>query len=347
MNPYLQNVLDQPEALREASVNYESQARQVVGALQARHGSPDLVVFTGMGSSYCAGRVAAHYLNHRGVRAVAVESSDLLYFDLNGITPRTWVILVSQSGESVEIRGLVDQLRGKAPVLGVANVPGSYLAASVEDRFLMGISPDHSIAVKTYTGSILALLEIAAAIAGDPAQVWRESFKAGLDAMEHYLNSWGTVMDEVFGVFQGSGHIMLLARGPSSATALEGALLLKEGAKVHAEAMNGGQFRHGSIEVVDEMFRGFVFSAAGTVGDLDQRLAQQIAQCGGTVALVSPATPGLDHPRVHHFALPRLNEFVSPLVQILPVQLLAYRLAESRSVTPGHFRNTTPTIRTE
>ena len=347
MNAYLQNVLDQPQALRSAMATYEDQARSAIGILEKQHGRPDLVVFTGMGSSYCAGTVAAHYLNHRGVRATAAESSDLLYFDLGGLTPKTWVILVSQSGESVEIHGLVDRLQEKVPVVAVANVPDSYLATAVESRFLMGISPDHSIAVKTYTGSILALLEVASAIAGDPAGTWRPEFDAALQAMESYLVHWEATMNHVFGALGDAQYLSLLGRGPSYATALEGALLLKEGAKINAEAMNGGQFRHGSIEVVDARYRGLVFSAAGVVGDLDQRLTRQIAGSGGTVGLVSPQAPEVDSPTVHHVAMPRLNEFLAPLVQIVPVQLFTYRLAESRGVTPGHFRNTTPTIRTE
>lgn len=347
MNPYLQNVLDQPDALRSAAGSYEDQARPLVRTVEARYGKPDLVVFTGMGSSYCASRVAAHYLNKRGVRATAVESSDLLYFDVDGLTPNTWTILVSQSGESVEIHGLVDRLQGKVPVIGVANVQDNYLATHVEHRFLMGISADHSIAVKTYTGSILALLQIASAIAGDPLGTWTAEVAIALNAMEQFLDNWEAEMNEVFKALGEGSQFTLLARGPSMATALEGALLLKEGAKVNAEAMNGGQFRHGSIEVVDDRYRGFVFSAGASVAELDERLAEQIAQCGGTVALVSPQAAGGVAASIHRTVVPRVNEFLAPLVQILPVQLFAYRLAESHGVTPGHFRNTTPTIRTE
>ena len=128
----------------------------------------------------------------------------------------------------------------------------------------------------------------------------------------------------------------LLARGPSLASAHEGALLFHEVAKSPAVAMPIASFRHGPVEVVDQNFRGFVFAPQGTTRDLNLSLAHDLVQFGGEIRLIGPS--GSQARDARWCDLPSVSETLAPLFEIVPLQTAAFQLAVLRGIVPGSFR---------
>jgi len=117
---------------------------------------------------------------------------------------------------------------------------------------------------------------------------------------------------------------------------MAGALILKEAAKMGAEGSSAGQFRHGPLETVAPGFAAVVFAMQGRTRDIDLRLALDIAEFGGRVVVVG-SDEELRQERIFYLALPLLHEFCSPLLEIVPIQLLSWRIAREKGLQPGKF----------
>jgi glucosamine--fructose-6-phosphate aminotransferase (isomerizing) len=126
---------------------------------------------------------------------------------------------------------------------------------------------------------------------------------------------------------------------------LEGALLFQEAAKASAIGMPAATFRHGPVELVDASFRGLIFAPHGRTYELSVALARDLARFGGRVRLVGPQITngfGLEWCRT-----PSVPEMLAPLVEIVPVQVAALRLAQLRGIEVGSFRYTPQVTRDE
>jgi glucosamine--fructose-6-phosphate aminotransferase (isomerizing) len=141
------------------------------------------------------------------------------------------------------------------------------------------------------------------------------------------------------------GYTTLLGRGPSVASALGGALLLKETTKVPAEGANAGQFRHGAIEIISPDSFAIMFSPRGTSSRLNLQLTAQLEKSGAHILFIGAADGHQPSSRlILEIVVP--NEFLAPLFEIVPLQLLSYALALKVGIQPGTFKNTTPVVLT-
>ncbi len=117
---------------------------------------------------------------------------------------------------------------------------------------------------------------------------------------------------------------------------MEGSLLFNEVAKTPAIGMGAGNFRHGPVEVVDEAFSAFVFATQRETRELEMALARKLRSFGGQVQVIasglSGSTAEIDWP------IPVVSGLLAPVLEIVPVQLASYRLAEWKGLIPGEFR---------
>jgi glucosamine--fructose-6-phosphate aminotransferase (isomerizing) len=196
---------------------------------------------------------------------------------------------------------------------------------------------DEAVAIQTYTGTLLvmellvAALADAVAAAADEARAAIELLRDTIEAGVGQFERWDT-----FFASRSSAH--LLARGPSTASAFEGALLLNETARIPAAGMSAASFRHGPVEVVDEAFASLVFAPATHTGMLDLALARDLARFGGRVLVIGHRQP--EFADLEWYETPNVAEQLLPLLEIVPVQFAALRLAQSRGLVPGRFRYT-------
>jgi glucosamine--fructose-6-phosphate aminotransferase (isomerizing) len=133
--------------------------------------------------------------------------------------------------------------------------------------------------------------------------------------------------------FDGAQVIHLLARGRSIASIGEGALLFNEVAKFPSAPMEAAQFRHGPAEIVDERYRAIVFAPHDHARELNIALAHDLTRLGGQVRLIGPGETERGW-----WTTPDVPASLAPLIEIIPVQCAAMRLAEWRGLTPGEFR---------
>ncbi len=334
---YRSDVLEQPQVLRALVQTYQQDS---VWSLLAAY-SQDLIILTGMGASYNALYPAWVYLNQQGKTALHLETSTLIHYLPAVLDTPCLIVAVSQSGESIEIQRLVEQVTTrrrhlKSPVLiSVTNSAHNTLADHSDLALPTHAGPEVGIATKTYTSSLLVLDWIAKALV---EKVQPQDFEQGnaiATCMQTFLDHCPTEMADAFKALKSSIYVGIIGRGPALATAKNGALILKEGVRLPAEGYSGGQFRHGPREMVSANIGLVVLTTPGSTLDLHLRLASDIVEYGGQlVCLGQSGVPGsvtLSLPAVEAASL-------YPILEILPIQLLAAQLADSKGITPGKFR---------
>ncbi|MHA1733519.1 MAG: SIS domain-containing protein [Promethearchaeota archaeon] len=352
MTTFVDELLDQPRALDGCWRHYRDNWEGTIGQFceSWASGRFDRVVVSGMGSSLFAGHTLFVGLNRAGVPTWEVDAGELLRTFPKKALEKTLLVLVSQSGESGEVVGILDGLEadGVHPFLvGVVNDEGSTLGQAADVVLPMKAGPETSVTSKTYTCTLLVhYLLVSAArdrstsperLEGDVTGVTRAVAEA-LDARE--------VAGRLAASFTpATKHIEYIAHGTALSTAYQAALNTKEIVKVSSEASSFGQFRHGGIEMTCPEFRAVVVANEPWGASNGENLALSVAERwgGGAVLFISnhpvKATGKFDaNTNLYRFQHGVEDPFLSPIVEIVPVQLLLVEMARQRGVVPGEFR---------
>jgi glucosamine--fructose-6-phosphate aminotransferase (isomerizing) len=296
------------------------------------------VVITGMGASLFAALPLETHLCALGINAVAIEAGELLHYRHHAYRDAV-VLVVSRSGESIEIAKLLAILKRRQPVIGVCNRPASLLSREADLAISIASMADDIVALQTYTGTLLTLyllgkeFEDSMSAAESEILTLLPRFSELVSLSLSELTQWDTFLRD-------NPTLYLLGRGSSCASAQEGALLFNEVAKFPAVGMTAASFRHGPAEVVDQNFRGLIFAPNGNTRDLNIALARDLTRFGGQVRLIGPNEE--DAPGLPVMELPRVPEMLSPICEVVPIQAAALRLAEIREIVPGSFRFVPP-----
>jgi glutamine---fructose-6-phosphate transaminase (isomerizing) len=200
------------------------------------------------------------------------------------------------------------------------------------------------VATKTYTSTLAILHWLARAIAG---RLKPQDYLDILQCAEHceqFLEDWQTKLQPAVAAVSEATSFALVARGPSIASAYNGALGLQEAAQSPAAGYVGSQFRHGPMEVLSPQLATLLFTLPDRTLELSRRMAQDICDRGGCLVTIGSKIAGINCP---HIELHKLSEWVCPIVDILPIQLLVAQLAEMKGIVPGEFRWSGKVIRQE
>jgi glucosamine--fructose-6-phosphate aminotransferase (isomerizing) len=328
--------------------NIRSQASSLARVLQHQFGDgrPALIdaataircaqriVITGMGASMFASILLEYLLCSRRMDANLIEAAELLHYRHEAYRDAV-IIIVSRSGESIEIARLLQLLKGRQTIIGISNEPNSLLAREANVSLHVGSLADEIVAIQTYTGTLLAgyLLDCAIDDRLEPAREMIDKLLPCFSELVTYsldnIREWNDFLES-------GSPIYLLARGPSLSSALEGALLFNEIAKAPAIGMPVASFRHGPVELVDNEFRGLIFAQRGYTQELNLAFAQDVVRFGGKVRVIGP--PQSHFSGFDSIEVPDVPEMLSPLFDIVPVQVAALRMAELKGITPGSFR---------
>ncbi|HEX4748974.1 MAG TPA: SIS domain-containing protein [Bryobacteraceae bacterium] len=337
MTELLRNILDQPASLRAVCHYQRGEGRDALERAAALLQRKRRVIISGMGASFFAGIGFTYNLNCRGHFAQAIEASELLYFLESAIDAETAVVLISRSGESVEVARLLRKInRYGAAVIGVTNVPGSTLAKHSTEAVHIASPPDEFVAIQTYTATLAILLLLQAAI-NEEIDHAAQDLERSCDVLSEWIPQCVERRDSFDPFLSLPGPCYLLARGPSLGTMAEGVLLMHETAKTAAIGMSVAQFRHGPVEAVDPDFHVVILGTQPKTAHLDAALANDIAGMGGRVRWLGPAVPGCSVPVLCPWPA-TVPERASAISETVPLQLLAYRQAELRGMAPGKFR---------
>lgn len=331
-----EEIQQQPDVAQTLLDQEGTRARRI--AAELREKAPRYVVLAARGSSDNAARYGNYVFGSLLGLPVALATPSL--YTLYAKPPRLQeglVIGISQSGQSEDIVAvLAEGRRQGVPTLAITNSPDSPLAAQADFILETHAGEERSVAAtKTYTSQLLALGLLVAGWIDDPALF--ADLAAIPSAMRLTLGLEEAIRSAV-PRYQRADRAVVLGRGYNYATAFEIALKLKETCYLAAEPYSPADFLHGPVALVEAGFPAIVIAPGGAVaGDLT-RFAADLRDRGASLLMISDRPEALalaDLP----LRLPEIqSEWTSPLVAILPGQLLALHLAQSRGHDPDRPR---------
>jgi glucosamine--fructose-6-phosphate aminotransferase (isomerizing) len=341
MNKFLVEIMEQPEAVDATLRYYMSDEgiqklktfRSLLHKEQINH-----IVITGMGSSYFASYAAACLFNGLGIHSCAINTSELLHYQLPGIDKKTLVIHVSQSGESVEVVKLLEVLPPDVICIGITNEEQSSLTQKAKEILMSQAGREEMTSTKTYTSITLVMFILGWYLAGlwgeeKIQQIWK--LKSG---MEQSIGKQKALVAEVFDFLGNIDFLQFIGRGPSYSTALQSELMFKEAARVAAAGTLGGEFRHGPMEMVRDGFKSVLFAAEGNTYDQSIRMALDIAEYKGRVVLITNKSPhGVSYSNMNVILIEQSDEYLFSIQSIVPIQLMVNHLALVKGHKPGAF----------
>lgn len=332
---YLEDILDQPRALRTTWNGLRASAAFVqIGELLSKRRFERLVL-TGMGSSYFGLHPLAIEAGEHGWTPTLLETSELIHYYPHLLKPSTLVVAVSQSGRSAETVRLLGESAGGHAVLAVTNTPDSPLATKADVAVLTNAGEEFSVSCKTYVSSLMALAVVSAALCGKSTDAHLKELETAAAAVDEYLQGWQKHVAAFCERLQPINDLFLVGRGSSLAAVYTGALTIKESDHFHAEGMSSAAFRHGPFEMLrPDLFVG-VFAGDERTRALNQRMATEIRDAGAQSVLISPDS---------EFAPCRISatsSSVRPIVEILPAQMITLALAALDNREAGNFERAT------
>jgi glutamine---fructose-6-phosphate transaminase (isomerizing) len=301
------------------------------------------VVFTGMGASLAAGHVPVTMLAEDGIRADRVDAAELLHFRQRALRGGDLLVMVSQSGRSAEPAALTESLApaSKRPFLvAVTNGRDNPLAEAADVALDIAAGEERGPSTMTFAATLAVLAAVSAVLGGAPpsraVRLIRDEAEAAARAAERMLARGKELGDRLQTWFGDRPTVMVLGRGGGVASAEASALLLKEAARVPAESLGSGEFRHGPLELAGPDLAVAIVAIERRTVDLDMRLAAELADAGSSVLLIcEPGDGAPDGATV--VPVEPTGRALSAAVATLPLQLLAWRLALRRGLAPGNL----------
>jgi glutamine---fructose-6-phosphate transaminase (isomerizing) len=329
--PYLHDLLAQPEAVAGTC---RALHHIDLGSIPERfhEGAFDRVVLTGMGSSHHALHVTTPELSATRRPVILIETSELVQVHSGLLTKQTLLVAVSQSGESAEIRRLVEQIPAGCCLVGVTNSPTSALARAAAVTLGTAAGAETTVACKTYLAAVTALLWFTATLQGVDPRTAAADLAPAAAVIANYLSAWRDHVRLLVDLLPAVRHLYLTGRGASLAAAGQGALTLKEAARFPAEAISTAAFRHGPLEVLGPESAVLVLEGPVNLAPLNLQFLEDLRGLGTNVLQLgrSSIQPPL--------RIPPVSDRLLPFVEVLPLQLTSLALAALAGREAGCFR---------
>ena len=337
-NPFIEDILSQPTALRDALSHYQAESIEPL-RLSLQNGDFNRIVLTGMGSSIYSAYPAWLTLLSQPTPAMYINAAELLHYGYESIDHKTLLWINSQSGYSVEIMRLLEKINSKGPAFqfSMTNNLDSPLAKKANLAIPIHAGDEATVSTKTFI-NMMAMLRLASVqLAGGDWQSLLQSMVKAADSIESYLENWQEKMAELDALLGPIDQMLILGRGASMGAVWNGSLTNKEAAKSVFEGMNVADFRHGPLELASPRLTLLVMEGAPQTATLNRELAMEVVSYGGRVLWFATEA---DH-QLSTIQIPRVDESVRSLVEILPLQMLSLVISQRLGIEPGKFRHIT------
>ncbi len=314
------------------------------------------IVLVACGTSWHAALVGKYLLEEWTDLPCEVDiASEFRYRHLL-VNDRTLVIPISQSGETADtLAALREARRRKARVVSICNVVGSSVARESDGVLYTRAGIEIGVAsTKAFTAQLAALYLLAVYMG---RALERLSSKYARDLTDHLLHVSET-LGKILGIaekvsdlaqrFAPCRDFLYLGRGIHFPVALEGALKLKEISYIHAEGYPAGEMKHGPIALIDSVMPVVVLASLGrTYEKVVSNIEEVKARQGIVIAITSEGDRELDGKADHILHLPYLSEYVAPILETIPLQLLAYHIGVNRGCDVDQPRNLAKSVTVE
>jgi glucosamine--fructose-6-phosphate aminotransferase (isomerizing) len=357
----LKEIMEQPDAMADAMRGRVLPDKNdiVLGGLHDvwdQLYEADRVVIAACGTSWHAALVGEYLIETFARIPVEVEyASEFRYRDPI-LRDGDVVLVISQSGETADTLAAVREAQGKGvPCFGICNVVGSTIARETDAGVYLHAGPEIGVAsTKAFTAQVTVLSMIALKLAKGRTLSTAElasniqALASVPDKVEQVLENNNEQLREMAEVYRYASNFLYLGRGYNFPVALEGALKLKEISYIHAEGYPAAEMKHGPIALIDR-FMPVVFIAMkdSTYDKVLSNIEEVVARDGSVIAITDEGNGELDELCEFVIEIPQTEEFLSPLLTVIPLQLLSYHIAVMRGCHVDQPRNLAKSVTVE
>jgi len=292
------------------------------------------VVLTGSGTSYHAALIAKQLLSkYAGIHCEAVISSE--FQSASGLFGKDSVLVpISQSGETADLLQVVKTAKlHKTKITSIVNVPTSSLARSSDLFVEMNCGPEIGVAAtKSFTAQLGLIYRITDILSGRKLGPNRSDVERFVSRVLNDSKNIANIAEKIKYI----GNIYILGRGLHFPIALEGALKLKELVYVHAEGLPAGELKHGPLALMDENTTVIMLNPDDeTYGDTLSNVHEIKARGARVIGVSNINSNKYDN----WIKIPKTRDVMYPILEVIPLQLLAYHTALKRESNPDYPRN--------
>ncbi len=358
----LKEIYEQPKAVRDTVQIHVNDADEVVFDnlkwTKADISRIDHILITACGTAYHAGLVAKYYIERFARIPVSVEIASEYRYSHPLTSEGTFVIVVSQSGETIDtLAALKEAKRLGAQSLAVTNSIGSSIAREADYTVYTLAGPEIAVAsTKAYTTQLVALLMLALYMGQVKGTVSPEEVKDIIAALKALPDDIEKVLaDKERERMEGfadslirANDIFYLGRSIDYAIAMEGALKLKEISYIHAEAYAGGELKHGTLALITPETPVISVVTQDEIAPKMYSNIQEVRARGAEVIGIGYE----DDEEIEKYTtavvrIPRVAEFIAPILSVIPMQLLAYYTGIKRGNDVDKPRNLAKSVTVE
>ncbi len=313
------------------------------------------IIILACGTSWHAGLLGEYLIEEYAGIPVEVEYASEFRYRSPVIEPGTICLTISQSGETIDtLEAMREAKRRGAKVLGITNVVGSTIARETDGGIYIHAGPEIGVAsTKAFTSQV-TILTLLALMLGRRNNISSERGIRILEELQRIPDKIQTILDdsdtilEIARDYKDHRNFLYLGRGLNFPIALEGALKLKEISYIHAEGYPAAEMKHGPIALIDpEMPVVVLCTRDGSYNKIKGNVQEVKARQGKVISVVTEGEREIAAMSDHVIRIPETLDMLSPLLAVVPLQLLAYHIAVLRGENVDQPRNLAKSVTVE
>lgn len=357
----LKEIFEQPECLKNCMrgrVNDDNSNITLSAILDNKEKllNAKRIIIVACGTSWHAGLIGKYLIENFCRIPVTVEYASEFRYSNPVVAENDVVIAISQSGETADTLAAIEiAKRNGAFVYGICNVVGSSIPRATDAGSYIHVGPEIGVAsTKAFTGQVTVLAMFALALAKEKDIIDKRQYSEIIKELWTLPEKMKTVLElnnriaELSRIFTYAHNFLYLGRGYSYPVALEGALKLKEISYIHAEGYPAAEMKHGPIALIDSDMPVVVIATHNKMYEKVLSNIQEIkARQGKVIALVSKGDDTISRIADEVIELPSTMECFEPLIDVIPLQLLAYHVAVCKGKNVDQPRNLAKSVTVE
>ena len=357
----LKEIFEQPECLRNCMrgrVNVDNDKITLSAIIDHKDVllGAKRVIIVACGTSWHAGLIGKYLIENFCRIPVDVEYASEFRYSNPVVSDSDVVIAISQSGETAETLAAVDIAKKKgAFIYGICNVIGASIPRATDTGSYIHVGPEIGVAsTKAFTGQVTVLAMFALALAKEKNVIDDKVYSDAIKELWSIPEKMKTVLGlnnriaDLSRIFTYARNFLYLGRGYCYPVALEGALKLKEISYIHAEGYPAAEMKHGPIALIDSDMPVVVIATHNKMYEKILSNIQEIkARQGKVIALVSKGDDTISRIADEVIELPDTMECFESLIDVIPLQLLAYHVAVCKGKNVDQPRNLAKSVTVE
>lgn len=348
----LKEIHEQPEAIAN-TLRGRIKGDQIKLSLNLDLSGIQRVMLTGCGTSWHAALIGKYFIEKYAALPTEVDYASELRYRNPLLNAQTLTVVISQSGETADTLAALRIAQAKgAPTLGIVNVVGSTIAREVNGGVYLHAGPEIGVAsTKAFSCQVVALLLLALSLRQHQNQPLPPDLLADINCLPELFARILKLAPKIIALakeYRYARNFIYLGRGINYPVALEGALKLKEIAYIHAEGYPAAEMKHGPIALIDENMPVVCLATHGPVFEKVLSNMQEVkSRHGDIIAITDFRCKQLQALANHIITVPRVAEDLAPLVNIIPLQFLAYYIAALKGLNVDKPRNLAKSVTVE